>query len=67
MIMPKLCPTCEKGCLLSVDDITSTFSGQVFIEKGERCNECGEEFPYHEESQKTIQTARKLAIWPDTF
>ena len=62
--MSKLCPSCEKGILISVDDINSEFSGHLFIEKGERCRECGEEFPYQEETQKTIQAARKLAVWP---
>ncbi len=67
MIALKPCPTCEKGSLLPVNDIISEFSGYVFIEKGERCNECGEEFPYQEETQKTIQAARKLAVWPETL
>ena len=39
--------------------------GYVFIVKGERCDSCNEEFPYEEETQKTITTARKLGIWPE--
>ncbi len=66
-IMSKICPVCEKGKLIPVNDIISEFSGYVFIEKGERCNSCGEEFPYQEETQKTIQAARKLAVWPETL
>ena len=67
MIMLKPCPVCEKGNLMPVNDIISELSGYIFVEKGERCNECGEEFPYQEESQKTIQAARKLAVWPETL
>ncbi len=66
-IILKECPTCEKGKLLPVNDIISELSGYVFVEKGERCDSCGEEFPYQEETQKTIQAARKLAIWPETL
>ena len=62
-IVLKECPTCEKGKLIPVNDIISELSAYVFVEKGERCNSCGEEFPYQEETHKTIQTARKLAIW----
>jgi len=63
-IVLKECPTCEKWKLLPVNDIISKISGYVFVEKGERCISCGEEFPYQEETHKTIQKARKLAIWP---
>ncbi len=63
----KQCPMCEQGHLIPVNDIISEFSGYVFVEKGDRCNQCGEEFPYEEETQKTIQAARKLAVWPETL
>ena len=61
----KVCPSCEKGNLVPVNDIISEFGGYVFVEKGERCIACGEEFPYEEESQKTIEAARRLGVWPE--
>lgn len=39
--------------------------GYVFILKGERCTTCKEEFPYEEETQKSIDIARKLGVWPE--
>ena len=56
---------CEKGELLKVEDITLEIEGYVFIVKGERCSNCNEEFPYEEETQKTIIIARKLGVWPE--
>ena len=59
------CLICEKGELLKVEDITLEIEGYVFIVKGERCSNCNEEFPYEEETQKTIIIARKLGVWPE--
>ena len=61
----KVCPSCGKGELIQVSDIISEFGGYVFVEKGERCTACGEEFPYEEDSQRTIEAARKLGVWPE--
>lgn len=62
--MRRKCPRCERGELKEVEDIVSEIEGHVFIEKGERCAECGEEFIHEKESQKTIEIARRLGIWP---
>lgn len=59
------CKVCEKGNLIKVDDIVLEIEGYVFIVKGERCTGCNEEFPYQEETQKTISVARKLGVWPE--
>ena len=59
------CMACEKGNLVKVEDITLEVEGYIFIVKGERCDNCSEEFPYQEETQKTISVARKLGIWPE--
>ena len=48
-----------------MSDIISELGGYVFVEKGERCTVCGEEFPLEEESQKTIEAARRLGVWPE--
>jgi RNA polymerase subunit RPABC4/transcription elongation factor Spt4 len=40
----KICPVCEKGRLIPVEDIVSEIEGYIFVEKGERCTSCGEEF-----------------------
>lgn len=61
----KICPSCRKGHLVPVNDIISEFGGYVFVERGERCIVCGEEFPYEKESQKTIEAARRLGVWPE--
>ena len=61
----KKCPTCTKGILEKVEDIILPIEGYIFIVKGERCNKCNEEFPYEEETQKTISVAKKLGIWPE--
>jgi hypothetical protein len=61
----RLCPSCGRGELVQVNDIISEFGGYVFVEKGERCLACGEEFPYAEESQRTIEVARRLGVWPE--
>ena len=59
------CMVCEKGNLMKVEDITLEIEGYIFIVKGERCSNCNEEFPYEEETQKTISVARKLGVWPE--
>lgn len=59
----KICPACDKGALVSVDDILSEIEGYVFIEKGERCTHCGEEFVNEKEGQNMIRAARKLGLW----
>jgi len=59
----KVCPVCEKGKLMQVEDIISEIEGYVFVEKGERCTSCGEEFIAEKEGQKMINIARRLGIW----
>jgi len=59
------CQICGKGDLNKVEDIVLEIEGYVFIVKGERCINCNEEFPYEEETQKTIAIARKLGVWPE--
>lgn len=58
-----VCPVCERGKLAKVEDIISEVEGYVFVEKGERCTHCGEEFVPEKEGQKMIQTARRMGIW----
>ena len=59
----KTCPICEKGVLNIVDDIVSEIQGLIFVEQGERCNHCGEEFIPEKTGQKTIEVAKKLNVW----
>ena len=59
------CPICEKGSLLPVEDIALDIEGYVIIVKGERCSDCGEEFPYEHETQKAIEIAKKAGVWPE--
>ena len=59
----KKCPICNEGDLIEVDDIVSEIEGHFFIEKGTRCNKCGEEFISEKIAQKTIEIARRLGIW----
>ena len=61
----KKCLVCEKGDLVKVEDIALEISGYVFITKGERCDHCHEEFSYEQETQRTIQIARKIGVWPE--
>ncbi len=61
----KKCPICEKGKLTKVENIILPIGGYIFIVKGERCDSCSEEFPYEEETQKTIIAARDLGVWPE--
>jgi hypothetical protein len=59
----KKCPVCEKGKLVNVDDIVSEVEGYLFIEKGNRCDLCGEEFIPEDVGQKMIKVARRMKIW----
>jgi hypothetical protein len=59
----KKCPICEKNTRIPVDDILNEIEGYIFIIKGERCTNCGEEFIGEEEGQKMINIARKLGVW----
>lgn len=61
----KKCLICNKGNLEEVEDIVLEIEGYVFVVKGERCSNCNEEFPYEEETQRTITVARRLGIWPE--
>ena len=61
----KICPICEKGNFERVEDIVLEISGYVFIVKGERCNNCNEEFIDEKYTQKTINTAKKMGVWPE--
>lgn len=58
----KKCPVCEKGNLIQVDDILSKIEGYVFVERGERCTYCGEEFISEKEGQRMINLAKKLGL-----
>lgn len=59
----KKCPVCVKGNLVFADDILSDIEGYVFVENGQRCDHCGEEFIPEEEGNKMISIARKLKLW----
>ena len=59
------CLVCEKGNLVKVEDIALEIEGYIFIVKGERCDNCNEEFPFEEETGKTINIAKKLGVWPE--
>lgn len=61
----RTCKLCEKGKLISAEDIIVELESYIFIAKGERCDHCGEEFPYEEETQRIISVARKLGVWPE--
>lgn len=61
----KECKICEKGTLEQVENIVLEISGYVFITRGERCANCKEEFPYQEETERTITVARQLGVWPE--
>ncbi len=63
--MTRKCLVCEKGELVKVEDIVLEMEGYVFVLDGNRCTYCKEEFPYEEETQKTINAARRLGIWPE--
>ena len=38
---------------------------EAYTKSREGSNQCNEEFPYEEETQKTVETARKLGVWPE--
>ena len=59
------CKICEKGNLVKAGDIVLEISGYIFVVKGLRCSHCNEEFPYEDETQKTIEVARKIGVWPE--
>src|SRR2546427_1472122 len=59
----RICPVCEVGELVAVEDIVSDIEGYTFVERGWRCAKCAEEFIPEEESQRTIEVARRLGIW----
>lgn len=59
------CPVCEKGFFEEVEDIVLEIEGYIFITKGNRCSECKEEFPFEKETEKIIEVAKKLGVWPE--
>ncbi len=59
------CLACEKGNLEKSSDIILELDGYVFLLDGERCTHCKEEFPYEEETERAINAAKKLGIWPE--
>lgn|SRR3989338_1891802 len=61
----RACKICEKGKLVTVEDIIMEVEGYVFVAKGERCDGCKEEFPYEEETNRMIAAARRMGIWPE--
>ncbi len=63
--MTKECKICGNGILEQVDNIVLEISGYVFIVRGESCTSCKEEFPYQEETDRTIKVARQLGVWPE--
>jgi hypothetical protein len=48
---------------MAVDDILSTIEGLTFVERGHRCNACGEEFIDEKDSDRTVKVARRLGLW----
>lgn len=65
MVKTKRCPICENGNLIKVENITLDIDGYMILAKGERCDGCGEEFPYEQEAQRSIEIARKAGVWPE--
>jgi hypothetical protein len=59
----KVCPVCETGNLVPVEDIISEIDGYIFVEKGDRCTHCGEEFIPEDEGERMIKIAKKLNLW----
>jgi hypothetical protein len=57
------CPVCERGKLVRAEDIISDIEGYIFVETGDRCTSCGEEFVPEEEGEKMIRIARKMKLW----
>ena len=63
MAKERKCPVCGTGSLAKADDILSEIEGFIFVEKGERCDNCGEEFIPEEEGERMIKIAKRLNIW----
>ena len=61
--MKRTCKICEKGNLEEVRDIILNIENYNFVVSGHRCNECKEEFPLNEETEKVINVSKKLGIW----
>ncbi len=61
----RTCLVCGKGNLEKVQDIVLEIEGYVFVVDGERCSCCKEEFPFEHETQKVIDVARHMGIWPE--
>ena len=61
-MVKKKCPVCETSGLVKVDDILSEIEGFIFVEKGERCDSCGEEFIPEIEGERMIKIAKRLNI-----
>ena len=61
----KKCSVCEKGDITEVEDILNELDGYIFVIKGQRCLQCGEEFIDEKEGQKMIRTAQKLGVWSE--
>ena len=60
----RVCPAYGKEHLVRVNDILSDFDGYVFVERGERCDACGEEFPYEERSGGPLKGLGSLEFGP---
>ncbi len=58
------CPLCGKGELIVVNNIILEIEGYVFVASGERCLTCQEEFLFENETNRIIEAARKLGVWP---
>ena len=63
MTKKRACPICGTGNLVAVEDILSDIEGFIFVEKGERCDSCGEEYISEQEGEKMIKVAKRLNIW----
>ncbi|MDP4012895.1 MAG: hypothetical protein Q8R00_04805 [Candidatus Nanoarchaeia archaeon] len=50
------CLICERGNLIKVVDIVLEIEGSLFIVKGDKCNNCNEEFPYEEETRRVMDS-----------
>lgn len=59
------CPICGIGNFEKVEDIIMEIEGYVFVLQGYRCDKCREEFPFEDENQRMISTAKRLGVWPE--
>ncbi len=59
----KMCPVCNAGRLIDVDDIIADLGGYVFVIRGQRCSSCGEEIIDEIEGQKFISVAKRMGLW----